>query len=181
MDTKTGFLRSWVRRRAPIVSPSCVKREQSPRRSPGESYWPIKQLLAHPIVGVSNKTPKWQANPNRLGWARPWPSQISKSGAVPASPMLAQAEVFLEMKRGQGCRGSRPNLAECLSQAPRGFGDPGLPRPRITGLTCFRRRHLPPPPDKLFLAIGPIFPQTRQTEFADSPLRRRTRTRDGIA
>ena len=37
--------------------------------------------LATPMAGMSVRIPRWQAGPKRRGWAIPWPSQCSRSGA----------------------------------------------------------------------------------------------------
>ena len=34
------------------------------------------------LVGGAVRSPRWQARPNRLGWARPWPSAKMTSGVV---------------------------------------------------------------------------------------------------
>ena len=88
---------------------------------------------------------------------------------------------FPEKKRGQGYKGRRPNLRECLSQAPQGCVDPALTQPRITGLPRFRKRRLLPPPGEWSLGVDPIFSPTRLTRLTESPLRRPTNTRDEIA
>jgi hypothetical protein len=49
---------------------------QASRIDQSNNSWHIRSLKYQ-----ISKTPNWQASPNRLGWARPWPSQISKSGA----------------------------------------------------------------------------------------------------
>ena len=35
-----------------------------------------------PMVGIRSHRPRWQAMPNRLGWARPWPSTRIISGGA---------------------------------------------------------------------------------------------------
>ena len=51
-----------------------------PRSGPGSSCLPINLLLAHPTLGRSQRIPRWQAMPNRLGWALPCPSHRRTSG-----------------------------------------------------------------------------------------------------
>jgi hypothetical protein len=64
------------------------------RRVPGCPASPVNLVLAQPMVGTSNKTPKWLAIPNRLGCAIPCPSQTIKSGEMFNFLMLWQWEGF---------------------------------------------------------------------------------------
>ena len=80
-DTSTGLTPARERTAAPITSRrrAAASRRRA-RRGLGER--PISRDLATPMLGTSSSQPRWQARPKRRGWAKPWPSQSSRSGVV---------------------------------------------------------------------------------------------------
>ncbi len=71
LETYTGLTPTRVRNTAPTISPLCIKGCQLPRVSGNSSCFPTSNDLATPILGIFTMTPRWQAIPNRRGWAIP--------------------------------------------------------------------------------------------------------------
>ena len=80
IDTNMGLVPSRVLSAAPITSSPSLSSAREPLARPGSSNLPVSLDLAHPMVGMSKRRPRWQAMPNRLGWAIPWPSTSKDVG-----------------------------------------------------------------------------------------------------
>lgn len=114
-ETKSGLIESRVLNTAPMVWPLCFRGDQFPLLVPGSLNVPMSLDFAHPIAGMSRTAPTNEAMPSPLGWAMPWPSNMTQSGLVLRVRSVSIIDGPSLNESSPGMYGKYTALTECPS------------------------------------------------------------------